>query len=598
MFIRRVFAVLLALALSLALAAPVSAITFTRIEGIVSDAGTAMPLQGVCVKYGPGGAGCPSNVFTDAMGKYVLESVPDGTMSQPIQTELFFIKDGYTTASLKFNADGTGPYLNKNFALQAEIATMTVYLPNITKTLGGANGWYTPFIVQNVSTDLTKNTKLGISFYKFSDGALVKSITVDTLAPGRSYSLDPRDSVKAAGLPDNAQFSVVIKSFGAPIVAVVNEHQGDGTSGAEAGSYAGASSGAPTVFLPNITRRFFGFNTPFIIQNLGTATTTVTASFQPFDNDPAKKKDVNRTIAPGRSQAIDPNFEPGLTDGTQYAVTVTASNATPISVVVNTHRDDPAVTTTPVMYSTNGLTSGAATVHGPYAVKNRLETGKGISTIVVQNLGATPVSPSLTFTQLSGGSTTTFTGPTVAPKSSWAWDPRYVNGEAGAGKPQCGSLASAGCLADGEYSFTANAPGGSLAAVVNVIWEGPSGPQTANGYSAVASTSATLKSYLPNVTKTLGGTNGWTTPIILQSITATSATLTWYRFSDGAALLNQGQALAPGIAVRVDPRSLNSLPGDMQFAVKVEANGTVVAIVHELNFGPGDGAMTYEGFAQ
>ena len=34
----------------------------------------------------------------------------------------------------------------------AGVPTTTVYLPNITKTLGGPSGWVTPFIVQNVGT--------------------------------------------------------------------------------------------------------------------------------------------------------------------------------------------------------------------------------------------------------------------------------------------------------------------------------------------------------------------------------------------------------------------------------------------------------------
>src|SRR5205814_1440679 len=89
--------------------------------------------------------------------------------------------------------------------------------------------------------------------------------------------------------------------------------------------------GTPTksVFLPNITRRFFGFDTPFIIQNLGTAATSATARFVSFDGS-VPTVTALRTIDPGRSQFIDPNYEPGLVDGHQYAVTVT-SPVQPIS---------------------------------------------------------------------------------------------------------------------------------------------------------------------------------------------------------------------------------------------------------------------------
>ncbi|HEV8230259.1 MAG TPA: hypothetical protein VGQ86_09890, partial [Candidatus Limnocylindria bacterium] len=58
--------------------------------------------------------------------------------------------------------------------------TTTAYLPNITKTLGGANGWVTPFIVQNVGTVATT---LEVSFYRFSDGTLVTCRKVTGLLP-------------------------------------------------------------------------------------------------------------------------------------------------------------------------------------------------------------------------------------------------------------------------------------------------------------------------------------------------------------------------------------------------------------------------------
>ena len=99
--------------------------------------------------------------------------------------------------------------------------TTTIYLPNITKMLGGQDGWNTPFIVQNVGASATNLT---FEFRRFSDGAVVKSRTVAGLAPGTSVFHCPNcDNELAAG----GQYSVVIKSFGSPVVAVVNEHQNE-----------------------------------------------------------------------------------------------------------------------------------------------------------------------------------------------------------------------------------------------------------------------------------------------------------------------------------------------------------------------------------
>ena len=61
--------------------------------------------------------------------------------------------------------------------------TTTIYLPNVTRMLGGPDGWNTPFIVQNVGAS---STNLTFDFRRFSDGAVVKTRSVTGLAPGTS----------------------------------------------------------------------------------------------------------------------------------------------------------------------------------------------------------------------------------------------------------------------------------------------------------------------------------------------------------------------------------------------------------------------------
>ncbi|MFN2520220.1 MAG: S8 family serine peptidase [Candidatus Limnocylindria bacterium] len=464
--------------------------------------------------------------------------------------------------------------------------TMTNYLPNITKFFGGITGFQTPFIVQNTGSAATN---LEVTFYRFSDGSCVTRRTVGALAPGRSFADVPNNDTD---LPGNTQFSVVVRSFGSSIVSVVNEHQGTGER-AEALSYDGFSQGSTGVSLPNIVRRFYGYHTPFIMQNLGTATTTVTARFVSFDGS-VPQVFAGRTIAPGQSKFVEPNSDdaalgaPGLVNGKQYAVTLTSDQ--PIAVVVNTHLDDPSIDH-PVAYATDGVVGGAATLYGPYAAKNAQGIGR-ISTVVVQNTGATAVTPSLSFRALGGaGAQQTFVSTSaIAPGASWAFDPRFIGGAASPDPGTlCGPAASAVCLGDGEYSFVASASG-PIAAAVNVI-----SPLTAMGYTASASPAA--KYFLPNVTRTLGGPAGWTTPILLQSASAAGAQLQWYRFSDGALILTQTVAIPAGTGVRIDPLAQSALSDDTQYAVVVTGTGgTVAAIVVELAQG-GDNAMIYEGFA-
>src|SRR5207249_7652651 len=123
----------------------------------------------------------------------------------------------------------------------------------------------------------------------------------------------------------------------------------------------------------NIPRTLFGlFDTPFIIQNLGSSTASVTSTFRSFDGT-GPTIVIPRTIDPGRAKPIDPDSDdialgaPGLTDNKQYAVTVSSNQ--PVAVVVNTQADKASVAQ-PVASATDGITSGAATIYGAYAAKN------------------------------------------------------------------------------------------------------------------------------------------------------------------------------------------------------------------------------------
>ncbi|MBI3522192.1 MAG: hypothetical protein HY071_03710 [Chloroflexi bacterium] len=592
-------AVLALLATTLSFSLPAAA-SHGVLSGIVTDKDTSQPIVGVCVTIGPparcatftktGGAwtvsleGAPDGLawdvgfFKDNAGCLVTPGGPSCAYGTPVQIPGVIV-NGATTVNAQMVRDANAPPAPQPPApcvtARADVPTSSAYLPNITKTLGGPTGFQTPFIVQNTGV---VNTTMEISFYKFSDGTCVKRYSVDR-ASGTSYAYVPNNDVTLA---DDSQFSVVVRSYGAPVVSVVNEHQGVGER-AEALSYVGASEGAKSVFLPNITRRFFGFVTPFIIQNLGTQSTTANAQFVSRTSS-APPVTVLRVIEPGRSQFVDPNSTPGLVDGTAYSVTVTAAD--PIAVVVNTHKDS-ASEVHPVAYSTNGTASGAQTIYGPYAAKNAQGIGR-ISTVVVQNVGTIAASPTITFTPLGGGTPAAFPLGNIDPTRSAAFDPRYQNGDS-TSNVLCGPSGASNCLADGEFTFSITSNGGAIAAAVNVISDA-----TAMGYSAA--TKASARVFLPNVTKTLGGAAGWTTPILLQSVTATSAQLRWYKFSDGSIVHTQTVALTAGAGIRIDPRDVPELPNDTQFAVVVDATGgTVDAIVIELATG-GDNAMIYEGF--
>ena len=443
----------------------------------------------------------------------------------------------------------------------------TVYLPNVTKKLGGEDGWQTPFIVQNVGSD---PTALTMDFFAFSDGRLVKTRSVDSLAPGNSVVHDPNsDPDLAAG----GQFSVVVRSTNSPVVSVVNEHQNvRNQQRQEALSYQGLSEGSTKVFAPYFAYNVAGWLTTLVVQNLGGAATSVTLDFASYTG--GQKATLTRALEAGRAQFVDPRVEPLLLVGTEYSVTLTASQ--PIGVIVNAHNDAPSATA-PMGFSYSGApATNELFTFMPYAARNG--DGVGRSTrLFVQNVATTPGTPTLVFHRPGIAQIqTTLTAPQpLAPGATWSVDMGT--------NPQ---------LTDGDYSvYARNGQFAIVAATIN-----PTSAMGATGVSAFQT-----KWFLPNVTRTLGGSDGWTTPIWIQaaSFYVTTARLSWYRFADGALVTQQlVTGLYGGTSVKVDPRSVTGLSDNTQYAVVVEAPaGGVAVIVTELNFQGGDGAMVYEAFA-
>src|SRR6266581_4375356 len=218
------------LALVVVPAAPAAAMTGT-ITGKVADSVTMAPLQNVDIYLGIPGAFIWAHSAVD--GSFSIDLTPI-QYNPATQWQVYFVKAGYVTAPTnKFYLTTSGYVFGSEpanvpavFPLVKQLVgprssctdpgtgnpnppalTSTVYLPNITRRLGGPDGFYNPFIIQNTGT---AHTELEVSFYKFTDGSCVERY-LSNVGPGASHSNDPNDVVKNPSLPDDAQFSVVVK---------------------------------------------------------------------------------------------------------------------------------------------------------------------------------------------------------------------------------------------------------------------------------------------------------------------------------------------------------------------------------------------------
>lgn len=205
----------------------------------------------------------------------------------------------------------------------------SVYLPNITKSY---YGWDTPFIVQNIGAS---ETTLTIKYYDFTTGDLVYTVTpAPTIGPRLSYAGRPWQ-ISDSSLPSNKQYSVVVESSASNIVAVVNE-QNPISGSTQAMSYDGFNSGGSSVYLPNLTKSYYSWDTPFIIQNVGATDASVVVKFYDFTTGTeytGAQQNIS-TLGSGRSVPIRPWQIAGLDSNKQYSAVVEASGST-VVVVVN-----------------------------------------------------------------------------------------------------------------------------------------------------------------------------------------------------------------------------------------------------------------------
>jgi hypothetical protein len=485
-------------------------------------------------------------------------------------------------------------------------ATTVLHLPNVTKTLGGPQGWDTPFIVQNVGA---ARTTLQVIFLPFDEQrSPLRCKDNITLAPGASWAEIPNND---PDLADDTQYAVVVRSYGSPVVGLVNEIRGAGDQ-QEAMAYSGITTGVTKAYLPNVADLYFGFETYIIIQNLNAnAVAHFTASFVSFDGTKTRSFDSGG-VGGYRSYVIDPQAIAGFVPGTQYAATITSDQ--PMAVVQNTARisGGPHVSS-----SHTGLTDGASRLSAAYLTVN-MPAPDGVSPVVIENVGPAVTAPKVTVTLNVTGATLpncsvgictyTFQGPLVDPGHSWVFDPRDHLCTTSTPTVLCLPAGTSGGVSiettlmtgtGANLGATTFDPAGRIATVVL-----PTSETTTMAYQAQTPSNTV---YLPNVTRRLGGADGWTTPIRIFGSGA--VTLSWYRFSDGALVVDQpvsvgvyccGEAgSVRARSVTVDPRDVLQLSDDAQYSVVIRSAGTApvpfVAAVTEYAAG-GDNAMAYEGF--
>lgn len=431
--------------------------------------------------------------------------------------------------------------------------------------------WNSPFVVQNMGT---VTSMVYVEYYRISDGAFINTATESfSLQPGRGRLVDPKlnpDPNLTAGL-----YSVVISSD-EPVAAVVSEEAANRQMG-----YTGLQAGGEKVYLPNITKGYYTFNTPFYIQNSGTSTTSVTIEFFYF-NTGQKVTSATKLIslAPNVSYEYDmaliPNAE--LPTNMQYSVVATAAAGGSIVAAVNQISSN-----TYLAYS--GFSGGSDTVYAPNIVKGYAYY---ITPAVIQNVGTETAYVTVEYWGMTdgvfyaaAGAKNVPLGPGLSlPERPWTW----ADGVLPTNK---------------QYSMIIKGrPGDKLVAIVN---QNRTGPPYTDGTAYNAFTTGYRYVYIPWVIKGLGG---YLTPMVIQNVGTTSATLSvrYFDLDTGVEYPNAGmknQVLAAGQSIPERPWTYSdaNLPNNKRFAVVIEgqAGNKLAAICTHVKSGTVDLSFAYEG---
>lgn len=128
--------------------------------------------------------------------------------------------------------------------------------------------------------------------------------------------------------PAKGKFAAIITSSSLPIVAIANAANPNG----QAQTYEGFMGGASSVGLPTVMKKYYGWDTSFTCQNVGTVPTSLYISYQNY----AANAYNTGVLQPGQSIEIYQPAEAFLPNGYRGSVTVRANaEGAQIACIVN-----------------------------------------------------------------------------------------------------------------------------------------------------------------------------------------------------------------------------------------------------------------------
>jgi hypothetical protein len=442
------------------------------------------------------------------------------------------------------------------FLTIALVIAFSILTPTAMAQLGDVDN--SSFIIQNVGSG---RATVAVTFYDEAGNGITPSrLNSDKPNP---FTLDPGASFEVylpgiPGLP-NGRYSVVVSSD-QPVVAIANLI-GQNTAGTVFynGSYAGASEGATTIYLPAIVHAYYGWNSLISVQNVGSSPTDVTVTYTCGSNTYTHTK---AGLMPNASVHFDLEINPpsGMPAGCNGSAVVT-STGQPIIAVDNQTAAGQGFT-----QSYNGFANGATTVYVP-ALYHDYYTWS--SSLNIRKIGSGNTVVTVTYSDGAPSSLCNLTDTT----------------------PGCMLYMPKEHPAKGRFAATITSTSLPIVAIVNAANPNKQA-QTYEGFTDGKSSVG-----LPTVMKKY---YGWDTSFTCQNVGSVTTTLNIV-YQGYAVNAYNTKSLSPGESIEIYQPAEAFLPNGYRGSVTVTANATgakIACIVNQTHganqaAGKGDWSMSY-----
>lgn len=339
------------------------------------------------------------------------------------------------------------------------------------------------------------------------------------------------------GLTQGQTYSAVVSSD-QQVYATVNLGGTNPTTGETydgAGTDGSALAVNTTEYIPSILKDYYGFSSTIVVQNAGTASTTISINMVGGSTNTTV---TSPTLAPNASWTLDLESQSAIPSGFNGAATING-NGQQVAVITNQYTP----TASPALFgSTNGFSAGATVAYIPGLYKNYYGF---TSALTVQNADTQTANVTVTY---SDGATDVVNG--LAPGTSHVF---YTPNNTG--------------IANGAVVAATVSSNAKILTQVNVQASGTSGTGLASygGFTA-----GTTKVFAPGLLKNYAGFNS---ALTIQNVSTTQTATVQISYSNSS--VSYTKSITPGQSLLLYTPNESGLPNGYNGGATVISTNSV-----------------------